>query len=371
MGFFGKLFEKKECAICGNEVGIIGNRKLEDGNMCSKCTKKLSPWFSERRHSTVAEIKEQIAYRERNAEFLQNFRASKVIGDYYKIYIEEHHGEPVRFFVTDDTDYMQSNPDIVFFMNVVSCVIDIKESRRELKERNSNGEMVSCRPPKYEYQYQFHVILNLRNIKYFDQMEFRLNRSPVRVTVEESNKARVFGNIPFVDQANDPTRDRQYRKYKEMCDQIEQVVEQAKNTKIFLTEDSPLVQEARALLDQARNAQSDEERTALIKKARSMTEGTSMERSVSMMANDIILRAREAKGLGAPAAKRVSPETEGWKCGCGSVNKGKFCTECGAKKPAGVPQYRCDKCGWQPDDPTKAPRFCPACGDPFDSGDII
>ena len=61
----------------------------------------------------------------------------------------------------------------------------------------------------------------------------------------------------------------------------------------------------------------------------------------------------------------------GWTCACGSVNQGKFCPECGAKKPAAVPQYRCDKCGWQPEDPTKAPRFCPECGDPFDAGDLV
>ena len=60
-----------------------------------------------------------------------------------------------------------------------------------------------------------------------------------------------------------------------------------------------------------------------------------------------------------------------WTCVCGAENKGKFCSECGSKKPAGIPQYRCDKCGWQPEDPTKAPRFCPECGDPFDKGDII
>ena len=61
---------------------------------------------------------------------------------------------------------------------------------------------------------------------------------------------------------------------------------------------------------------------------------------------------------------------DGWTCACGSVNKGKFCPECGAKKPAGVPQYKCDKCGWEPEDPTRAPKFCPECGDPFDAGDI-
>ena len=62
---------------------------------------------------------------------------------------------------------------------------------------------------------------------------------------------------------------------------------------------------------------------------------------------------------------------DGWKCSCGAMNTGKFCGTCGSKKPAGIPQYKCDKCGWQPADPTKAPRFCPECGDPFDNGDII
>ncbi len=61
---------------------------------------------------------------------------------------------------------------------------------------------------------------------------------------------------------------------------------------------------------------------------------------------------------------------EGWTCACGTVNKGKFCAECGAKKPEGVPQYKCDKCGWEPADPAHPPKFCPECGDPFDAGDI-
>ena len=61
---------------------------------------------------------------------------------------------------------------------------------------------------------------------------------------------------------------------------------------------------------------------------------------------------------------------EGWKCACGAVNKGKFCPECGAKKPAAEPLYRCDKCGWEPEDPKNPPKFCPECGDRFDEGDI-
>lgn len=59
MGLFGKLFDKKTCDICGGEIGLLGNKKLEDGNCCKECAGKLSPWFNERRHSTVADIKAQ------------------------------------------------------------------------------------------------------------------------------------------------------------------------------------------------------------------------------------------------------------------------------------------------------------------------
>ena len=87
MGFLKKLFEKKDCEICGGEIGLLGNRKLEDGDCCKKCAAKLSPWFDERRHSTVEQIKAQLAYREQNEAALDSFKPIKVIGENYKMFV--------------------------------------------------------------------------------------------------------------------------------------------------------------------------------------------------------------------------------------------------------------------------------------------
>jgi len=62
-------------------------------------------------------------------------------------------------------------------------------------------------------------------------------------------------------------------------------------------------------------------------------------------------------------------EQAGWTCSCGTVNQGRFCANCGAKKPEGAPVFKCDKCGWVPDDPHNPPKFCPECGDIFDDND--
>ena len=113
-------------------------------------------------------------------------------------------------------------------------------------------------------------------------------------------------------------------------------------------------------------AQADAMRTAAGNSAGAMTGFMGM--GMAMNAGGVNAQNLYAMGQqqAAPAAAApAAPAAEAWTCACGSVNTGKFCPECGAKKPV----YRCNKCGWKPADPSKPPKFCPECGDPFGEGD--
>lgn len=175
MGIFGKLFEKKECSICGGEIGLLGNRKLEDGNMCKDCAARLSPWFSDRRQSTVEEIRQQLDYREANHEKVAAFRITKTLGERTKVLLDEDAG---LFMVTSARNLTDANPDVLSFSDVTGCKLDIDESKTEIEYRDAEGERKSFNPRRYAYSYDFYIVINVNN-PYFNEIRFQLNSESV------------------------------------------------------------------------------------------------------------------------------------------------------------------------------------------------
>lgn len=224
MGFFKKIFEKKECSLCGGEIGLLGNRKLEDGNCCKECAGKLSPWFDDRRHSTVDQIRAQLAYREENRAALDGFRPTLAFGEDYKLRAELENGVPSRFVIERYDGYKEENADLISFRDVISFKIDVEENRDELKDTNSQGEEVSYNPPRYEYSYNFHAEISV-NHPYFDDMRFQVNGETLNLETVNQRPVGIRANIGMgaMRRDFDPTLYPEYRKYRKDCDDLEEL----------------------------------------------------------------------------------------------------------------------------------------------------
>ena len=219
MGIFD-VFKKKDCEICGKEVGLFGYKKLEDGEICKSCLELLSPWFDDRRHSTVAQIKDQIKYREENRRQLNDFRPTISIGRYYEFKIEVVDGIPTRFVIARD-NFLDENADIISFSKVRSFDIDIRDDKDELEYRNDEGEMVKYNPPRYEYSYDFFCDLMVDS-PYFDDIRVRINSETLNM--ETNNRSCSSGFRQFMINNNfDPMQYNEYREYKAMCDELEKI----------------------------------------------------------------------------------------------------------------------------------------------------
>lgn len=177
------LFDKKYCDICGEKIGLLGNCKLDDGNLCKECAQKLSPWFEERRHSTVEEIRCQLAYREQNKEMVQKFNVTRQISTKtYNVFIDDTQG---NFTIAHKLD-VKENPDIVPLSAVLQCKMDIEQDRKE-ETYIKDGKTVSYDPPVYKYEYQYRMKIQVRS-SWFDDMDFRLHN----FSIEQDDRAEIM-----------------------------------------------------------------------------------------------------------------------------------------------------------------------------------
>lgn len=186
------LFEKKFCDICGAKIGLLGNRKLEDGNMCKDCAALLSPFMTDRRRTTLADIKEHLAYREANKGQVATFNPTKTIGNRTKVIFDEDKG---RFIVSSSNQWRNENPDVIMFSQVTGCNIDIDEDRNEIKTKDKDGNEVSYNPPRYEYEYDFNVIIQI-NSPWFNEIKIKINNISVKkASIDYRECERIANDI--------------------------------------------------------------------------------------------------------------------------------------------------------------------------------
>ena len=337
MGLFD-VFKKKDCEICGKEVGMFGYKKLEDGEICKDCVKLLSPWFDDRRHSTVEQIKAQLAYREENKAALNAFRPTVAYGERYTLRAELVNGVPSRFVVERTDSYKEENADIVNFKDVTSFNIDVREHNREIKYRNSKGEEVSYHPPRYEYSYDFYAEINV-NHPYFNEMHFQLNRDTIEL---ETVERRSGLGINLFGSGFDPTLYPEYRQMRAECDELEELFRAGMQGMILNGYAAPANTQdlAQVLLAKIPNAKM-EELDALLKEASDITilnrpDYREIQEKIAkaLCDRELELHAMRVGNQTAAAAAAVPQASAGPKfCpNCGApADGGKFCQSCGSK----------------------------------------
>ena len=307
------LFDKKICDNCGAKIGLLGKRKLEDGMICKECAAKLSPWFSERKQSTLAEIQEQLRYREQNQQVLASINPSVKLGGLrsgdYAVYVDNSKG---KFFVTSSSNYQAANPDVIDLSQIISCQCEPSESRTEITFEGPDGEEQSYTPPRYEFEYVFWIKINV-NTPYFTEMKFRLNSS------------RVDAGTP------------EFMTYQNLANQICAALGGSGMNNMGMN--AGMAGMAGGMMNNGMNMGG-------------MNAGmNNMGMQGGMMNN----------GMNNMGMQGGMMNQQGMGMAAGRT---------GGQYGAPGMKIKCSSCGWEPEDPSVTPKFCPNCGDRFDNNDI-
>lgn len=266
------LFDKKYCDICGEKIGFLGNRKLDDGNMCSKCAKLISPLMTDRKSTSVADMKEHLAYREANKASVSAFQITATYGTTKKIFLDETHKKFIVSY-SNQNGWEKENPDVIPFSEVTSCVLDTREHKEEEFMTDAQGNKKSFTPRRYRLSYDFYVKITLSS-RWFSNIDVQLN------TLRVESRDIVM-----------------YQQYQNMAEEL-------KNA--FLTKPSVAgtftAAEVQTIIDVAKA-------TATVDATKKIAEAMA-------------------------AAQAQENENAEWQCpSCGAKNTGKFCESCGTKKP--------------------------------------
>ena len=314
------LFDKKFCDICGEKIGMLGNRKLDDGNLCKECAKKLSPWFEERRHSTVASIKEQLAYREANKEKVRAFQITRDLKgeSRYHVYLDDNK----RQFAVASAMNLDVNPDILDLSQVTSCRLEVKQNRKEEQYRDKDGNLKDYNPPRYTYTYDYWIRLAVSS-PWFDDMDFQLNS----FSIDDQERAKMMN--------------------------MESVGGQI----------------VAALTGNAYSQQmGGMQGNAMYGQPMGGMHGNAMYGQPMGGMQGNAMYGQQMNGMQMNQGMPQGGQTAGAAMGMAGAMAGAVAGGMNGYQQRQT--VRCDKCGWVPENPNNIPRFCPECGDPIDGNDM-
>jgi RecJ-like exonuclease len=162
------LFDKKFCDICGNKIGLLGNRKLKDGNMCKDCAKKISPLLTGRKNFTLQDMKQHLAYRAENEKIVKAFNETRTVGRNYSLHIDDSKGLIV---ISRSSNYRNDNPDVLQFSQVTGCDFVVDEEKRSIVDDDAPKEEGKPALRKEIVEYSVDVTVHI-NSPWFQDIEF-------------------------------------------------------------------------------------------------------------------------------------------------------------------------------------------------------
>ncbi len=375
------MFEKKFCDFCGEKIGLLGNRKLEDGNMCKECASAISPWLTDRRRTTVAEMKEHLAYREANKAKLQSFRPTQTLGNSTKVYIDRNAG---TFCVTRQSSPAAANADLIALSDVTGVDVKIDEDKDEIF-MEVNGQRQSYNPKRYKYEYEFFIEIRVNN-RWFNEINFKLS--------DQKPESRV---------------DELYRRYEQQAYEIKSALtgvvctppqnnyaqNQFANVAGAVAAAAGFVQQQgyqQPGYPQQGYQQPGYPQQGYPQQGYPQQQGYQQPGYPQQgypqqgypQQQGFQQQGFQQQGFQQQGFQQAGFQQNGfaqqpvggpWVCpACGTNNTANFCAGCGAPKPQqamGQRVIRCDKCGWSTADLNNIPQFCPNCGDPINANDVI